>query len=76
MKAKTSVTLSSDVLARIDRAVGQEGSRSAFIEGVLREYFRHEARRRLHARDRDRINAAADYLTREALDVLEYQVAE
>jgi metal-responsive CopG/Arc/MetJ family transcriptional regulator len=73
MKARTSLTLSSEVLARVDRAAGSEGSRSAFIERVLREYFREKARRRLHARDLERINAAADALNREALDTLEYQ---
>ena len=76
MKAKTSVTLSFDVLARIDRVVGREGSRSAFIENVLREHFHHQARRRMQARDRERINAAADQLNREALDVLQYQVSD
>lgn len=76
MKAKTSVTLSTDVLARIDRSVGAQGSRSAFIESVLREYFRHQRMRRLHARDVDRINAAAESLNRETLDVLEYQTAD
>jgi len=75
MKAKTSVTLSSDVLARIDRVVGREGSRSAFIESVLREHFHLQARRRMHARDRARIDAAADRLNQEALNVLEYQVS-
>ena len=76
MKAKTSLTLSAEVLARVDGAAGSEGSRSAFIERVLREYFREKARRRLHARDLERINAAADSLNREALDNLEYQTLE
>lgn len=75
-KAKTSITLSSDVLDRIDRVVGPESSRSAFIEEVLRQYFRHNARRVAHARDLERINAAADRLNREALDSLEFQVSE
>jgi metal-responsive CopG/Arc/MetJ family transcriptional regulator len=76
MKEKTSITLSSEVLARVDRAAGARGSRSAFIEGVLLEYFRQRARRQVHARDIDRINAAAGRLNREALDVLEYQATE
>ena len=76
MKAKTSITLSSDVLERIDRAIGSEKSRSAFIEQVLLEYFRQNSRRLTHARDLERINAAADRLNQEALDVLEYQASE
>lgn len=76
MREKTSITLSSDVLAKIDRAAGRGLSRSAFIERVLREYFVQQAHRQVHARDLDRINAAADRLNHEALDVLEYQAGE
>jgi metal-responsive CopG/Arc/MetJ family transcriptional regulator len=76
MKAKTSITLSSEILARIDRVAGPEISRSAFIERVLSEYFRQKARRHLHARDLERINAAADRLNHEALDTLDYQASE
>jgi metal-responsive CopG/Arc/MetJ family transcriptional regulator len=76
MKEKTSITLSSEVLARVDRAAGARGSRSAFIERILLEYFRQRARRHAHERDLDRINAAADRLNREAIDVLDYQAME
>jgi metal-responsive CopG/Arc/MetJ family transcriptional regulator len=76
MKEKTSITLSSDVLAKIDRLAGPKASRSAFIERVLREYFRERARRKVHAQDLERINAAADRLNLEAADVLEYQAVE
>ena len=75
-KAKASITLSSDLLDRIDRAVGPKGSRSAFIEEALRQHFRQNARRLAHARDLERINAAADRLNREALDALEFQVSD
>ena len=73
MKEKTSVTLSKDVLAKIDRLAGSHLSRSSFIERVLRRYFREHARKSLNARDLRRINAAAARLSREAEDVLEYQ---
>lgn len=76
MKEKTSITLSSGVLAKVDRAAGTRSSRSAFIEMVLLEYFEERARRLAHARDLERINAAAERLNREALDVLEYQAME
>jgi metal-responsive CopG/Arc/MetJ family transcriptional regulator len=76
MKEKTSITLSSEVLAKVDRAAGARGSRSAFIEKILLEYFRQRARRQSHERDLDRINAAAGRLNREAIDVLDYQATE
>lgn len=73
MKEKTSITLSSDVLAEVDRNAGSKASRSAFIESVLREYFKQKVREALHARDVELINAHADYLNREMEDVLRYQ---
>jgi metal-responsive CopG/Arc/MetJ family transcriptional regulator len=76
MKEKTSITLSSDVLAKVDRLAGSKLSRSAFIERVLRIYFRERTRRKMHARDLERINAAADRLNAEADDVLAYQSSE
>ena len=76
MKEKTSITLSSDVLTKVDRLAGSKLSRSAFIEHVLRNYFRDRSRRRVHARDLERINTAADHLNSEAEDVLEYQTSE
>jgi metal-responsive CopG/Arc/MetJ family transcriptional regulator len=76
MKEKTSITLSSDVLAKVDHLAGSKLSRSAFIEQVLRGYFRERSRRKMHARDLERINAAADRLNLEAAEVLEYQAFE
>jgi len=73
MKEKTSITLSSDILAEIDRSAGSKTSRSAFIENVLREYFKEKVREALNARDVELINTHADYLNREAMDVLRYQ---
>lgn len=75
MKQKTSITLSSDVLAEVDDLAGSKLSRSAFIESVLRGYLRNRARRRTDLRDLDRINAAADRLNAEAEEVLDYQAS-
>lgn len=75
MKEKTSITLSSDILKRVDHVAGSKVSRSAFIERVLRSYFRRRNRRAQQARDLERINAAADRLNVEAADVLEYQAS-
>ena len=76
MKEKTSITLSTDVLAGIDRLAGSHHSRSAFIERVLRGYLHQRARAAVQARDLQRINAASDRLNSEAADVIEYQSIE
>ena len=73
MKEKTSITLSSDLLARIDRLAGKKHSRSSFIEEVLRKYLQEQTRATVEAKDLARINAAADRLNSEAAGVLEYQ---
>ena len=76
MKEKTSVTLSPEVLAGIDRLAGTKHSRSAVIERVLRRYLREKARAAVQARDLVLLNDAADSLNLEAADVLEYQVGD
>jgi metal-responsive CopG/Arc/MetJ family transcriptional regulator len=73
MKQKTSITLSSDILNEVDRSSGSKSSRSAFIEMVLREYFKEKVREAINQRDLELINANADYLNGEALDVLRYR---
>jgi len=73
MKAKTSITLSKDLLARVDRLAGSKQSRSAFIERVLRKYLQDRRRTSIQARDLELLNQAADRLNREADEVLEYQ---
>lgn len=76
MKKKASITLSSDVLAGVDRLAGSKHSRSAVIERVLRRYLREQARAAAQARDLELINGAADRLNREAAEVLDYQAGE
>jgi len=73
MKAKTSITLSSDVLAKLDRLAGAKNSRSALIERILRRYLFERARAAINARDLEKINQAADQLNTEAADVMDYQ---
>jgi metal-responsive CopG/Arc/MetJ family transcriptional regulator len=73
MKEKTSITLSKEVLAGIDRVAGSKQSRSAFIEGVLARYLKARLREQREARDFDRINCNAERLNRDAEDALEYQ---
>ena len=73
MKAKTSVTLSPDVLAGIDRLAGAHVSRSAFVEQVLRRYLKEQERAKRDAREIELLNRAADELNTEILENLDYQ---
>lgn len=72
MKSKISITLSESVLDAIDRSGGHE-SRSAFIEGVLEEYFRRVEREAIHTHDLASLNREAEGLNSEAGEVLEYR---
>ena len=76
MKEKTSITLSKEVLAFIDRIAGSKQSRSAFIEAVLAQYLRKRARAQVEARDLELINQVADELNTEVEDILRYQDAD
>jgi metal-responsive CopG/Arc/MetJ family transcriptional regulator len=73
MKAKTSITLSLPLLVQIDKLIGERASRSAYIEKVLSDHLRDEERQAIQQRDMELINANAEYLNREAMDVLRYQ---
>ena len=70
MKTKTSVTLSTDVLAAIDEMAGPGGSRSAVIERVLRSFLRRRHRAASDARDLALLNRHSERLNAEAIDVL------
>jgi metal-responsive CopG/Arc/MetJ family transcriptional regulator len=76
MKEKTSITLSTDVLAGIDKVAGTRYSRSALIERVLRRYLRDRAIRVEQQKDLALLNDAAEKLNLEAADVLDYQAAD
>jgi metal-responsive CopG/Arc/MetJ family transcriptional regulator len=75
VKTKTSITLSMQLLVQIDRMIGEGGSRSAFIEKVLRDHLRDEEREAAGQRDLELINEAADRLSAEMEDVLQDQEA-
>ncbi len=74
MKIKTSITLSEDLLKAIDEYTGEYKNRSEFIEKAIQSFIRQLIRRQQDARDLEIINQRADYLNREAADVLTYQV--
>jgi metal-responsive CopG/Arc/MetJ family transcriptional regulator len=73
MKVKTSVTLSEEVLAEMDRASGGRVNRSEFLERAAWSELAALKRRRREARDRRILDRAAKSLNAEALDVLEFQ---
>jgi metal-responsive CopG/Arc/MetJ family transcriptional regulator len=74
MKLKTSVTLSEEVVKRLDRVKRRGESRSEAIERLLRESLAAETRRAADLRDLALINSNADALNAEAEDALTYQV--
>ena len=74
MKVKTSITLSEDLLKAIDEYTGEYKNRSEFIENAVRAFIIQLTQRQQDARDLEIINQHADYLNREAADVLTYQV--
>jgi metal-responsive CopG/Arc/MetJ family transcriptional regulator len=73
MKQKTSITLSEDLLDRLDQLIGPGGNRSAVMEKALDSYLTDQERRQRDARDREILNRDAARLNREARDVLAYQ---
>jgi len=70
VRIKTSITLPEDLLKCIDRV---DSNRSALIERATRAYLARLEKARREAEDAEIINANADRLNREAMDVLEYQ---
>lgn len=70
VKVKTSITLPEDLLKAIDHA---DSNRSSFLEKAAREYLAATAKARREATDAAILNARAESLNREALDVLDYQ---
>jgi metal-responsive CopG/Arc/MetJ family transcriptional regulator len=72
VKVDTTVALSEDLVAALERRVAQDpGGLSSIIEAALRAYLARP-RRGDDAGDLDLINAHAAELNEEAADVLEY----
>ena len=74
MKAKTSITLSVELLKAIDLHIKEYKSRSAFLETAARQFIVQLERKKTEQRDLEIINRHADSLNAEAEDVLTYQV--
>lgn len=75
MKVRTSITLPEELLKGVARCAAQRReTRSTFIEAALWAFIRQLARDEQNARDLETINRNADFLNREARDVLEYSL--
>jgi len=74
VKVKISVTLSEDLVGKLDALSDTYGNRSACIERAVRLFLVAEEQRHRDARDLKILNEHADALNEEALDVLAYQV--
>ena len=73
MKAKTSLTLSEDLVKTLDKLAGAKVSRSAFIENILREFVNRRAAARRDAQAVAAINMHAAQLNTEMSDTLSFQ---
>ncbi len=73
MKRKTSLTLSGDLIARIDKLAGSKVSRSSYIEQILRDFVDGRAQARKDAREIAAINRHAAPLNAEMSDALSFQ---
>jgi metal-responsive CopG/Arc/MetJ family transcriptional regulator len=74
MKVRTSFTVDKRLLETVDKLSGKD-DRSSFIEAAIRAYIAHVVRQKQNSKDLEIIDESADDLNREALDVLDYQVA-
>ena len=74
MKLKTSVVLDRKVVAAVEALARSGESRSAVIERLLQQSLAARRRSALDKRDKGIIDANADEINEEALDVLRYQV--
>lgn len=73
MKVKTSLTLSEDLLAVLDRMAGPGASRSAFIEKILRDFLAQREKAQRLSLDVAAINQHAGKLNAEMRDALSFQ---
>ena len=73
MKSKTSLTLSEDLVASIDKLAGTKVSRSAYIEQILRDFVDRRAQARRDARETASINRHSAQLNAEMNDALSFQ---
>jgi metal-responsive CopG/Arc/MetJ family transcriptional regulator len=73
MKMKTSLSLSEELVATLDRLAGPKVSRSAFVEQILRDFVEGRAQARRDAREIAAIDRHAANLNAEMKDALSFQ---
>ena len=73
MRAKTSVSLTTELLDEIGRVAGRDVNRSEFLEKAAWDRLALLKRKRREARDSRILQRSARALNSEAIDVLEYQ---
>lgn len=73
MKVKTSLTLSEELVATLDKFAGPKVSRSAYIERILQDFVDRRAQARKNAREVATINRHAAQLNAEMSDALAFQ---
>ena len=73
MKAKTSLTLSEDLIVSIGRLAGPKVSRSSYIEKILRDFIDRRARQRAVVRETAAINRHVAALNSEMTDAVTFQ---
>jgi metal-responsive CopG/Arc/MetJ family transcriptional regulator len=74
MKIEISITLSEELISKIDELSDRYSNRSLLTEQALRDFLAAEAKRKRDLQDSEILNQHADALTKEAEDVLSYQV--
>jgi hypothetical protein len=74
MDVETRITLPEDMVQELAPEVAKHGSLSKLVEITLRELVKKTKRQMRDARELEIINAHAEELDREALDVLQYQI--
>lgn len=72
MKVKTSISLSSDILEKV-QTITSEGNRSDFIEKAIDFYLNTLQRDIRNKKDLEILNISATRLNSEALDTLGFQ---
>ena len=75
MKVEAHIKLEKELLDTVDDLSGGENRRSEFIEEALQSYVDVKTHRNKTRSDLEIINEHADELNKEAMDVLDYQIA-
>lgn len=73
MRVRTSITLPTELLIKVDALAGRKHKRSQIVESALRDYVAKENRDELNKRDIKIINRNADLINKQVEETLEFQ---